>query len=67
MQKIEENPSCDIESYRVGPFVWTVDGNSVILTKDVLGNIISVNVYTYKNAEVAGEAAYNMAYRQARA
>ena len=52
--------------YRVGRFVWLVEGNTVSLTKDGHKLIQSINLFTYSDFDSADDAAYKMALKQAR-
>ena len=51
--------------YTAGNFVYTIEGETVLVTKNTKTGIETVNLYTYKNDELAELAAYKMAKRQA--
>lgn len=55
------------EVYKAGKFAYTVEDNSVLVTKDTKTGIITINLYQYKNHEQACDAAYRMARLQSRA
>lgn len=58
MRKVEELEN----GYRCGPFVFSVSGTDVIVTKDDSHGLFnSIRVNSYKNED----AAWNAAYRQA--
>ena len=57
----------DREVYRAGQFHFDAEGNTVTVTRDTPGGIITVNVHTYRNHETACEMAWKMACRQMRA
>ena len=58
-----------LDGYRVGPFVWSIDGRDVIVTKDVAGTplVNTIAMYTYQSHDDAIDNAYRMAYKQSRA
>ena len=54
--------------YTVGKFQWTVEGNSVIVTKDTPDGLFeNIGFYQYESDERADLAAYRMAKLQANA
>lgn len=55
------------EQFEAWPFVWTVEDNTVLVTKNTQGGIVTVGQLTYKDYESAAEAAYKLACRQCRA
>jgi hypothetical protein len=53
--------------YIAGSFHYTVEGNTVLLTKDTPRGIESIDLYVYASDDAADEAAHKMAHRQANA
>jgi hypothetical protein len=51
--------------YTAGKLHYTVEGNAVLVTKDIGRGIESIALYTYNSNEKADKAAYNFAVWQA--
>ena len=66
-QVVHEDALRRVAQYRTGPFAWTVDGDSVVITRDVGASVEPISTYEYKDFETAAEMAWRMAVRQARA
>ena len=54
-------------TFTAGKFHYTVDGRSVIVTKDSGSSIITIQVYTYKSEDEALDSAWLMQQKQLRA
>jgi hypothetical protein len=56
-----------IFTYHAGKFHYSIEDNTVLVTKDTNRGIETINLYTYKNYDQAETAAYRMAKLQANA
>jgi hypothetical protein len=50
--------------YHAGRFHYSIEGNTVLVTKDTKRGIETINLYTYKDYEQAESAGYKMAKLQ---
>lgn len=67
MRNIETLDNSPTDHFKVGPFYYKVEDNTVLVSKDIPNGIENIGLYTYENNEQAAEAAWQMANMQARA